>query len=243
MVKSDSTSSESSPSTDKSSKTIFPSSKYFKYIVILIALFLLIGAIAAALIISYRIQKSSASNSVLPNSSSSDNNSNTLNIIEKQAWKGLPAQNPIPLLHPTTFVIFAHTVTQTCESLVKCSTLVLSIQSYHLSRKYSDIFYNFLIGHDGNVYEGRGWDTQSGKPNSISIAFIGDYRYNKLTDVMMKNTQNLLSQGVKSGKLSENYILLCHNQTSATLSPGVNVYNVVSQWPHFDPRKYNSTEI
>ncbi len=27
-------------------------------------------------------------------------------------------------------------------------------------RKYCDIGYNFLIGGDGNVYEGRGWDRQ-----------------------------------------------------------------------------------
>jgi hypothetical protein len=28
----------------------------------------------------------------------------------------------------------------------------------HPQRQYCDIGYSFLIGGDGNVYEGRGWD-------------------------------------------------------------------------------------
>ena len=47
------------------------------------------------------------------------------------------------------------------------------------SKNWDDIGYNFLIGGDGGVYEGRGWDKQGahtkGMPESnlsFSILFI-----------------------------------------------------------------------
>lgn len=48
---------------------------------------------------------------------------------------------------------------------------------------WSDIGYNFLVGEDGNVYEGRGWDKQGAhsKPfnsKSIGICIIGNYTSN-----------------------------------------------------------------
>jgi N-acetylmuramoyl-L-alanine amidase len=45
---------------------------------------------------------------------------------------------------------------------------------------YDDIGFNFVIGEDGNVYEGRGWDavgahTASYNTISIGICIIGDF--------------------------------------------------------------------
>lgn len=35
------------------------------------------------------------------------------------------------------------------------------MQTYHMeSRNWDDIGYNFMVGGDGDVYEGRGWDKQ-----------------------------------------------------------------------------------
>lgn len=35
------------------------------------------------------------------------------------------------------------------------------MQTYHIeSKSWDDIGYNFLVGGDGSVYEGRGWDKQ-----------------------------------------------------------------------------------
>lgn len=37
---------------------------------------------------------------------------------------------------------------------------MLFLKNYHMDNEdYWDIGYNFLIGGDGSVYEGRGWDT------------------------------------------------------------------------------------
>jgi N-acetylmuramoyl-L-alanine amidase len=48
------------------------------------------------------------------------------------------------------------------------------------SAGYNDIAFNFLIGDDGNVYEGRGWEvtgqhTPSFNEKSLGFAFIGNF--------------------------------------------------------------------
>lgn len=48
------------------------------------------------------------------------------------------------------------------------------------TRKWSDIGYNFLVGEDGNVYEGRGWGktgahTVGYNSKSVGICFIGNF--------------------------------------------------------------------
>ena len=36
---------------------------------------------------------------------------------------------------------------------------IQGIQNYHINtKKWCDVGYSFLIGGDGKVYEGRGWD-------------------------------------------------------------------------------------
>lgn len=46
--------------------------------------------------------------------------------------------------------------------------------------KWSDIGYNFLVGEDGLVYEGRGWGKRGAhcpkfNPKSIGICVIGNF--------------------------------------------------------------------
>ena len=44
----------------------------------------------------------------------------------------------------------------------ECSAEVRKIQDFHMGpgRNWWDIGYNFLIGEDGRIYEGRGFDAQ-----------------------------------------------------------------------------------
>lgn len=54
-------------------------------------------------------------------------------------------------------------------------------QNEHINnKKWSDIGYNFVVGEDGNVYEGRGWGKKGAhsipfNSKSIGICIIGDY--------------------------------------------------------------------
>jgi N-acetylmuramoyl-L-alanine amidase len=101
-----------------------------------------------------------------------------------------------------------------------------------------DIGYNFLIGGDGNVYEGRGWDAMSfhKRPEGVlGISFIGNFDKRELTDGQIGAAEELLALGVRLRKLSPFYVLIAHNQTTDTDSPGRNVVKVIKRWPHWSP--------
>ena len=66
---------------------------------------------------------------------------------------------------------------------------------------WPDIGYNFLVGEDGNVYEGRGWDTVGAysvphNSDSIGIAFIGNFNDRKPNDAALNATKRLISCGI-----------------------------------------------
>jgi N-acetylmuramoyl-L-alanine amidase len=122
---------------------------------------------------------------------------------------------------------------------------VRRIQRGHIRRKdartgaeTADVGYNFLIGGDGNVYEGGGWDAMSfhKRPEGVlGITFIGNFNKHELTDGQIEAAQELLALGVKLGKLSPFYVLIAHSQTIDTDSPGRNVVEVIKTWAHWSP--------
>ena len=74
---------------------------------------------------------------------------------------------------------------------------------------WDDIGYNFLIGSDGRVYIGRGWDkvgahTKGYNSRSISIAFMGNYMTTKPSAIMLTAAQNLIQYGIKQVSGSDN---------------------------------------
>lgn len=108
------------------------------------------------------------------------------------------------------------------------------------SPPFADISYNFLVGGDGYIYEGRGWGVRSphqgfANNNNIDINFIGDFSvYDVPTPTQVDAVKNLLERAVQDCHLDANYVLVAHNSTVPTLSPGRNVYVIISTWDHFD---------
>lgn len=113
------------------------------------------------------------------------------------------------------------------------------IQAYHMDTlDWAQVGYNFLVGGDGRVYVGRGWDYKGAhtiKYNSISIgiAFIGNFDQSTPTEAQLRAGQLLVAQGVRLNKLSPNYQIYGHRQLIATQSPGDNLYKIIKTWPHF----------
>ncbi|KAH9375601.1 hypothetical protein HPB48_013815 [Haemaphysalis longicornis] len=65
-----------------------------------------------------------------------------------------------------------------------------------------DIGYNFVIGGDGRVYEGRGFGVEGAhtlghNTDSLGIAFTGDYRHTRPSDKMLAAAQRLIECGVR----------------------------------------------
>ena len=94
-----------------------------------------------------------------------------------------PPSGPAATLpRPVPSVIIHHGGTNTfCTNQTRCAEIVRAYQNYHMDTNgWIDIGYNFLVGEDGNVYEGRGWtrvDAHAAGCNtrSIGICFIGDF--------------------------------------------------------------------
>lgn len=149
---------------------------------------------------------------------------------------------------------------------MECARLVRDFQTYHIESKgWDDIGYNFLVGGDGSIYVGRGWDYQgtvffiisfaicllmenfkfwfgidfSGahsrlfNPKSICIAFIGNFFKTLPPECSLTAAQELIKEGVRMGKLKEDYRLYGHRQLIPTISPGNRLYEHLQTWDHW----------
>lgn len=113
------------------------------------------------------------------------------------------------------------------------------IQNFHIDgNRWADIGYNFLIGDNGFVYEGRGWRKQGAHaPNyntkSIGISFIGTFT-NKLPTVAALNAaKSLISCGVSKNEIHKLYSLIGHRQAVSTECPGNKLFAEIKTWPRF----------
>lgn len=207
-------------------------------------LYALIAAITALVVILSVVFGLKSSDVPARNTSDNITNSSSValkgkhHIFEKNIWGGREVnKTALPMRHPATHVIISHTAGRTCDSFDKCSSTMQQIQSYQVSSGFSDIGYNFLIGSDGNIYVGRGWDVRNfHTDSSVAICFMGNYVFDELNPSMIEAAQELINYGIVLNNISPSYVLVAHNQTYATDSPGKNVYKEIKTWRNFDPK-------
>lgn len=163
--------------------------------------------------------------------------SKKVRIIPRLGWLAQPPSEPIDKLNtPVSLIIIQHTATESCSSQAQCVFQTRTIQTFHMeSKSWSDIAYNFLIGGDGAVYEGRGWTkvgahTYAYNSISIGIAFIGTFINEVPNEKMLNAFNNLAEMGVRLGYLTKDYKILAARQLSGTESPGKAFYDVIKTW-------------
>ncbi|KAJ6652030.1 hypothetical protein lerEdw1_015818 [Lerista edwardsae] len=155
-------------------------------------------------------------------------------------WGARPANCSEPLKHTLPeYVIIIHTAGSECFTPADCSEQMRNIQDYHLfTKKWCDMSYNFLIGEDGNLYEGRGWrnagaHTFGYNDLSLGIAFMGNFLDKSPNEAAWNVLKCLLDFAVKMGYLAEDYLILAHNDVSNLLSPGEPIRREISKWPNY----------
>ncbi|XP_055843527.1 peptidoglycan-recognition protein SD-like [Episyrphus balteatus] len=163
-----------------------------------------------------------------------------LTIVSRADWHGQEPDGEIDnLKSPVNKVIISHTASGSCNNRASCDHKVKSIQKQQMDvMGFSDIAYNFLIGNDGNVYEGRGWNkvgahTRGHNTDSIGISFIGIFDSEAPSEDALNIAKELIAEGVRNGKLSANYKLFGHRQFSSTNSPGDSLYAIIKKWPQW----------
>nr|XP_016942504.1 peptidoglycan-recognition protein LE [Drosophila suzukii] len=161
-------------------------------------------------------------------------------IIPRHSWLAQkPMDDPQPLQLPVKYVVILHTATESSEKRAINVRLIRDIQCFHIeSRGWNDIAYNFLIGCDGNIYEGRGWQTVGAhtlgyNKIALGISFVGCFMRELPTTDALNMCRNLLARGVEDGHISPDYRLVCHCQCNSTESPGRQLYEEIQTWPHF----------
>ncbi|KAH8384494.1 hypothetical protein KR200_011871 [Drosophila serrata] len=159
-----------------------------------------------------------------------------LRFVDRQAWLAQPPQKKIPdLEQPVGLVIVMPTNSDNCTTQAACVFRVRLRQSYDIeSVQEDDIVFNFLIGGDGNVYVGRGWDQVGAhmagyNSRSLSLAFIGSFQTRKPSPKQLSVTRLLLEKGVALGKISPSYRLTA----ASTLEPTLTTYKADALYQSF----------
>lgn len=207
----------------------------FKFKIIVLVTFMLVIVIAC-LVLSFPTEYPS----YLVSSRLSSESENASRIILRDEWMARPPKESLDILVlPVHLVIIAHTATQNCSNQAECTKRLKTMQNYHMNdRHFDDIIYNFLIGGDGNIYEGRGWNFQGAHTlgfnrGSICIAFIGTFVTLEPPEKQLEAAKWILEEGVRLDKLSTDFKVYGARQLVPTESPGSVLYEIIKKWKNW----------
>ncbi|XP_065089350.1 peptidoglycan-recognition protein LE [Ochlerotatus camptorhynchus] len=166
-------------------------------------------------------------------------NAKVLRIIDRRSWLAQPALDHQDLNTPVPYVVISHTATESADTQAGMVYMVRMIQCFHIeSRRWHDIAYNFLVGNDGNAYEGRGWKrigahTHGYNSRAIGISFVGCFMNEIPAQIALEACKALIERGIENGYIQPDYKLLAHCQCSATESPGRRLFEELKTWPNW----------
>ncbi|KAM4567192.1 peptidoglycan recognition protein 5 [Odontesthes bonariensis] len=159
----------------------------------------------------------------------------SVNIVSRLQWGAADAKQKETMKGSPRRVVIHHTALQNCKGLGGCRDLVVSIQRMHMSeRQFDDIGYNFLVGGDGTVFEGRGWGvvgahTKGHNNDSLGIAFMGNFNNDTPSKEALSSVKQLLLSGVSQDFLHPQFVLFGHRDLGTTACPGENLYAALPQ--------------
>lgn len=103
-----------------------------------------------------------------------------------------------------------------------CRLVLLRRQHESFNAGHDDILENFIVGTDGNVYEGRGFERQGDmskdkygttfSKDSMHINILCDRTLGQIKNIQIKSLQMFLKKCVEHGKLVKDYKLFLNYQ-------------------------------
>lgn len=127
--------------------------------------------------------------------------------MDRAAWLAQPSVKPLlPLQLPVKKVTFDVTSSDYCGTQASCTFRIRFLQTFHIeSLGQKDINYNFVVGGDGNVYVGRGWNHSTDGFEGLVVGFVCQ---SKPTTSQRNIAIELLSRGIELGTLVSDYQLI-----------------------------------
>lgn len=121
------------------------------------------------------------------------------------------------------------------------------MQEVAFADKLVDIPWNFLVGGDGFVYEGRGYkyqgellpknSTSSYDSVGLIVAFIGTFTDQYPTPDQIETFKFFLENSVSRDLLLENYVLIIEDQLNTKENPAVELLESLKEkFDEFHPR-------
>jgi len=133
--------------------------------------------------------------------------------------------------HRPNRITIHHTATPNNDSM-SMPARMRQMQNYHMDTLgWADIGYHFLIGQDGNVYQGRaenlvGSHTGGQNTNNIGISFIGNYHSANPSSSVMNGGAKILQAVSKTYGVPINRTSIKgHRDYGGTVCPGNYLYN------------------
>ncbi|KAJ6640683.1 Peptidoglycan recognition protein 1 [Pseudolycoriella hygida] len=160
-------------------------------------------------------------------------------LISREEYDAIPRRGVLePLDLPVKYVIIAHTDGNNCTNIYQCKEIARLIQKYHMDvLGWDDIGLNFMVGGDGRVYEGCGYEegahTLRYNFDSVCISLMGNFDAYEPTKQQLQTVQNFIKDGVKRSVIQRDYVLYAHGQLTGGASPGQHVYNKIVNWLHW----------
>ncbi|CAO2599011.1 Peptidoglycan recognition protein 3, partial [Lemmus lemmus] len=160
-------------------------------------------------------------------------------IVSRKEWGASSLTCSVPLSLPVAYLITEQLSRMECQDRATCSQMVRVLQSHSIYNKgWCDVAFNFLVGQDGGVYEGVGWNIEGSHTYgyndiALGIAFMGNFVEQPPNAAALKAAQDLIQCAVAEGYLIPNYLLMGHSDVSNILSPGQALYDIIRTWPHF----------
>ena len=135
---------------------------------------------------------------------------------------------PAPFTGPAKGVVVHHTVTTITDDPIDDARFVEQVT--YDRNVFAALPYSYLLHPDGTAFEGRGVSYQNGanrndkggqlsNSNTVSVALIGDYRTDLVTDRQRHAFDLLLGELYRSGDVVPNPVLTPHSALAYTECP------------------------
>jgi N-acetylmuramoyl-L-alanine amidase len=161
-------------------------------------------------------------------------------IISRASWGARAPTSTTRLTNqPVQYAFIHHAASANCNDRASCQALVRSFQNQHMNTNgWADIGYSFVIGGDGSIFEGRGWDRVGAHTTNYNSVGLGFCLTGTFTSALPPKAQtdavkSLIACGVTLGKLRSAYTLRGHRDMGSTECPGTSLFNEIRTWPHY----------